>query len=799
MHQILGLRQFTDSKTGKTRTYDAFFDKNWRVKNLNELYKDPQKFLKNIPESERYNLFYTVSSCKSQKREFKEFTHMAFDIDGGPDLTNWRHYLQIMVQTLNVPEETIAVVNSGNGLHFIVELMRAKNSEEWFKKERPYYKALCADLNFALAESELPGSFDHSIFEPRRILRMPGTINKKEGKEEKDCLVLKRNEAKNKVTLDLRELARLPDLKKGQALTLRQARKFGDPDAEAVTTGCEFIKWAHEFPSEVREPDFYAAASILGRLEDGENRCVELAGLITQSGSDTSVAHYSEDRIRIKVQAALETSGPRTCESIEKNSVGWDGCFECPWQGKCVTPLHIKGKDSIPTEKNGFHNMHVMQNGNVKLTPNVADLRRVFERDYKYRGYGDSGHTYVWNGKHYEFWRAKRLENFAHQHFNPEPEAKIMREFRDVVSGSNIEEVDWFTDSIQGKVNFNNGVLSLKTGLLTKHTPEEGFRYCLEFDYDEHAKCPNFDKMLERITCGDKNIEKVLLEFMGYAISGDKMWTHKALICLGDGANGKSTLMNILTHLAGPETYSALNLKQLTEEYGLALLDGKLFNLSEETPVHALKDSSNFKALASGSKVYARNPYGKGYFFKSTAKHIFLCNELPRSYDASHGFWRRFIVVPFDARFSDKDPDFDPFIEDKMKKELPGIFNRIYEAYKRLSSTRRFTHSDACDMLMDEYLEESNHALRFVTEATTPDRNEFVQAEALYNQFLDYAMDENLPRYEIPTRRRFIKQLRTQIPEFDRGYVKCKKQSDDRDRWGFKGFKLRKDQSNVAF
>jgi putative DNA primase/helicase len=205
---------------------------------------------------------------------------------------------------------------------------------------------------------------------------------------------------------------------------------------------------------------------------------------------------------------------------------------------------------------------------------------------------------------------------------------------------------------------------------------------------------------------------------MGYALSNDDCWAQKCLLLTGEGANGKSTFINVLNELAGVGNYSALNIEQINKsEYNRQLLDGKLFNVSEETPTKALIDNSLFKSLATGGEVQVRSPYKEPYFIRNRAKLIFTCNELPGSPDNSYGFYRRLIIVPFDQTFTRDTKGYDPHIGTKLTAELPGVFNLAMEGYKRLVERQAFTECKKIAQTVDTYQEENDTVLFWAKEA----------------------------------------------------------------------------------
>lgn len=129
------------------------------------------------------------------------------------------------------------------------------------------------------------------------------------------------------------------------------------------------------------------------------------------------------------------------------------------------------------------------------------------------------------------------------------------------------------------------------------------------------------------------------------------------------------------------------------------------------------------KSLSAGTYVTGSEKYEKSftYFFK--AKIILNCNILPtKGTDASHGFFRRLLIVPFNAKFTKEDGTKDSTIVDKIKEaELPGILNWAIEGYKRLKANDwNFSNSETVNNAIDEFKTSSDTIGSFVRDWLTP-------------------------------------------------------------------------------
>lgn len=373
--------------------------------------------------------------------------------------------------------------------------------------------------------------------------------------------------------------------------------------------------------------------------------------------------------------------------------------------------IHLPNpKEIIKTQSTGFHTVEVTKNKTI-YKPCYEDLRRYFDKIYNYKVFSSSKICYVWNGKKYVPFNTAYLENFAQENFFPIADIKKRSEFTKLVLCTNLTNAEWFTISTDRKVNFNNGVLNLKTNKFMPQDPANGFMYVLNYNYEPDAQCPMFDKFLDDVTGKDEEVQKVLLEYIGFIISNDSYWLQKALVLEGLGANGKSTLMTLIRELVGPENCSANSISDLKQESYRHDINGKLLNMTEETPNRALVESSVFKLITGGGAISARPLYANPYTYKTKCKLVFACNEMPQTQDTTYGLTRRLLIVPFKQEFSEKNNNVNYNIDEELKTELPGIFNKCIKAYIECKKRRKLTFSKTIEKANQDYIKEIDYTL----------------------------------------------------------------------------------------
>ncbi|WP_244149084.1 DNA primase family protein [Bacteroides gallinarum] len=251
------------------------------------------------------------------------------------------------------------------------------------------------------------------------------------------------------------------------------------------------------------------------------------------------------------------------------------------------------------------------------------------------------------------------------------------------------------------KINFLNGTLELKTGNLMRHSYQDYFRYVLPYNYDPDATCQLFMKYLDRVL-PDKDTQKVLAEYTGWIFTSLKL--EKCLFLYGSGRNGKSVFVDIVESLLGKENISHESLSDMCGGNGdrsRANLSGKLLNTCSDVAPNAFSGDI-FKRIASGEPISTRLLYKDVATLTDYAKMIFCLNELPKTNDKSNGYFRRFLIIPFNIQIPKS--EVDPKLAEKIAStELPGIMNWVLEGRRRLIAQSGFTESSLCQKQLEEY------------------------------------------------------------------------------------------------
>ena len=224
-----------------------------------------------------------------------------------------------------------------------------------------------------------------------------------------------------------------------------------------------------------------------------------------------------------------------------------------------------------------------------------------------------------------------------------------------------------------------NGVIDLKTGEIKPAEPSDLITQCSPVAFDPKVECPVFLDFLDTIMDRDKQLIQYLQVCLGYALTG-----HTKEQCLfffyGTGANGKSTLLNVLKELLGPDFAMQTPSETLmVQRHGrsasndLARLQHVRVALANEIEGGAFLAESLIKQMTGGDPIPARFLYAEFFEFVPRFKLFIAGNHKPVIRGDDHGIWRRIHLVPFEVTIPEEQRD--PHLAEKLRAELPGILN----------------------------------------------------------------------------------------------------------------------------
>ena len=613
---------------------------------VDRLFEVANKIVQDIPEQNRYNLFWTAAHCKPGTRELISQDIIPFDIDG-VHMPEKENYIKPIADALNVDISKCAVIWTGNGIQVIVKIKRPIDSVDFFKKNREAYRAYCDKINQALKTEGLPGSADSSVFSPARLLRLPHTTNIKP-------MLYTNPKIMEKYGIDWDGQLNIQQatLFNGKMESIdfpltapkkQKEREHSIPDHKTINEECLFVKSCLDGTLDVHEPDCYRFLGIVGFYEDDD----QTAWQGMNSFSSPTIDTMDKDA---KLEQAKNASGPRTCVDIGAHF----DCSECIHYKKIKTPLHIKSpeyhlnglvegtKTKKPTEMQVVH--RILKTFDLHLDPETSQVDSSASKLMQQYGtlflFVDThwvaveeafinqikrtlGKLYSWEAGNNKIESTYRL----FLTYVPHPP----------------EGINLFTPP-HGKINFTNGTLHVDR-------PEGSGEYQVEFRehsrtdymtnlinlrYDPEMREQNLDflDMLDRYFASDQDKEEkiqALKEMYGAAL----MPIFPRLFFLhGKAGAGKSTICIILSHLLDQENLSRV---QPCEFKGFLMegMAGKLVNIVTDIRSNTMISDDVVKQIEDRVPYLIQRKNQKNIYAPLPCVHIFGANKLPATFDGS--------------------------------------------------------------------------------------------------------------------------------------------------------------------
>ena len=268
-------------------------------------------------------------------------------------------------------------------------------------------------------------------------------------------------------------------------------------------------------------------------------------------------------------------------------------------------------------------------------------------------------------------------------------------------------------DNDENIIHLANGLLDIRTGKVSPETPDYYSRIKLPVFYDPEAKAPAFEKALAEILPDEKARLDVMEEFAAVLWRTAKL--QKAFLWVGNGRNGKSTLLYVLQSLIGAKNFSSIAIQDLqVSRFKPAELDGKLANIYSDISATEIHATGIIKSIISGDAITVEKKNRDPFTFHPFSKLFYSANQVPEVLDSSDAWFRRWKITEFTQEF-EKDK-CDPDLPAKLTspQELSGILNLVIATLKDLIARGKFAHEDDIDLIRESWLLKADHLRRFI-------------------------------------------------------------------------------------
>lgn len=277
-------------------------------------------------------------------------------------------------------------------------------------------------------------------------------------------------------------------------------------------------------------------------------------------------------------------------------------------------------------------------------------------------------------------------------------------------------------------IRFKNGVLDIDTGQLVDNPCDYLLLNEIPHKWNPEAKSEFVDATFRSIAQNNEAVVANLWEMFGLALyRGHDV--SRMILLQGSGANGKSTLLDMLRHMLGEDNCFSLSICDLGEKFQLVPAMGKLALIGDDISNDYVngKACAVMKKFVAGDTVNDQYKGGATFQFKPYATLIYSCNEIPKFADGTYGFERRIHPIPLLARFTPSNAGFDPNLSEKLKDEacMEYALTKAIEALCRCRANMSLT-ANVLSKKMAQEIVNDNDSVRAFFDGTKSDVTSFV-------------------------------------------------------------------------
>jgi putative DNA primase/helicase len=286
------------------------------------------------------------------------------------------------------------------------------------------------------------------------------------------------------------------------------------------------------------------------------------------------------------------------------------------------------------------------------------------------------------------------------------------------------------------KIPLADGVYDFETGEFGPHFPDYHFTYQFPIKFNQDAICPKTEAFLDQILTPEQRL--TMEEWLGFYFIRNYMFK-KAMILVGDGDTGKTTLLEVITYLLGEDNLSHISLQKMSgDKFSAAHLYGKHGNIVDELSARDVSDTGSFKIATGGGSITGEYKYGNQFGFVNFSKFTFACNKIPDvSSDANDSaYFNRWIVMRFEKTITKKIPNFIQTLT--IEEERSGLFNLAMKGLKRLLDQGHFTYNLSAEETKVEMLRSGSTLAMFVTEMVEPCEGGEISKDDFYEAYAKF-------------------------------------------------------------
>jgi putative DNA primase/helicase len=301
-----------------------------------------------------------------------------------------------------------------------------------------------------------------------------------------------------------------------------------------------------------------------------------------------------------------------------------------------------------------------------------------------------------------------------------------------------------------------NGVIDLQNGNIRTANQKDYIKKFAPTEWQGISfSAPTWEKSLEQIFDGNKDLIAYVHRLFGYAITGLST-EHILPIFYGQGRNGKGTLLEILRYVLGPlagpiQAEMLLDQTRLRSSSSpspdIMALRGRRIGWASESDKGRRLKADKVKWLVGGDTLVGRQPFAKHQIeFRPTHTLFLITNSKPKADPDDYALFQRIHLIPFTLSFIDNPTEpnerqRDPYLLERLKTEAPGILAWLVRGCLEWQR-QGLNPPPIVKEATEQYRSEEDDIGRFLTECCFESSEAKVQSSKLYTGYKSWCEQE---------------------------------------------------------
>jgi putative DNA primase/helicase len=377
--------------------------------------------------------------------------------------------------------------------------------------------------------------------------------------------------------------------------------------------------------------------------------------------------------------------------------------------------------------KNSFKRNYVARHITVTLHPKTL---RENEEIYVYKNglYIEGGETHI--------------REMLHRLYYGVPRNEVNEVLATVRATTYVTNRDF--DTHAEIIHCKNCLVNVKNMKVFDQTHTLLTRNQLNTVYNPNAKCPQILKFLSEVMPDPSDL-KTLIELMS-SILLYKLKLEKAIVFVGDQANGKSTLIELLVDLLGEDNISNVSLQRLAvSQFSTSNMIGKILNAYGDLDVDSIEQTGMIKQIISHDHIMVEKKNKNAFSTRIPIRLLYSANRLPELPNADEAIFRRFWVIKWTIVIPPEKRDLKLLEKLTSPEEKSGFLNILLKnAHQLLHNNFQFTHPQHLEETKQRWREKSDSVSSWVEYEIAVNPDYKINSQDLYGYYKNWCIEAKL-------------------------------------------------------